>query len=107
MLFAQVVESLQRHLFRGDRIASLLKKNRLRLIEIGIYRWIKRIKILAEGQNVELVAALMNCLRDRSSNTAAFVAQKREQSHGGATKLGRGVDECRDIERSKEGGKFA
>jgi hypothetical protein len=43
-------------LFRGDRIAGLLKKNRVHLIEVGIYRQIERVEIFAESQTVELIA---------------------------------------------------
>ena len=35
LLFAQVSETLQRHLICGNRISALLKKNTARLIDIG------------------------------------------------------------------------
>ena len=75
MLFAQVSETLQRHLICGNRVSTLLKKNTLRLIEIGIHRWIQRVEIFAEPQTVELIAPLLDYLSERSSNAAAFVAQ--------------------------------
>src|SRR5262249_28951873 len=52
---------------------------------------------------MELLAALHNCLRDRSSNTAALVAQQSQQSHRGATKLGWDVNERCNVERGKDG----
>ena len=75
LLFAQVSETLQRHLVCGNRVSALLKKNTLRLIDIGTHRWIQRVEIFAEPQTVELIAPLLDCLSERSSNTAAFVAQ--------------------------------
>jgi hypothetical protein len=39
LLFAQIGESLQGHLLRGDRLAGLLEKKWLCLLEVGIYRW--------------------------------------------------------------------
>ena len=91
LLFAQVSESLQRHLFRGDRIASLLKKTGLDLIEVRIHGRTERIEIFAESQTVELIAALLNCLSNGRSDAPAFVAQKREQTDRGVTVLLAGV----------------
>jgi hypothetical protein len=41
LLFAEVGQALQGHLFRRNRVADLLKKNWLGLIEVGIYLWIQ------------------------------------------------------------------
>jgi hypothetical protein len=67
-------------LFRRDRVAGLLKKTGLDLIEVRIHGRIERIEIFAESQTVELIAPLLNCLSKGSSDAAAFVAQKREQA---------------------------
>ena len=86
MLLAQVIQGLQCHLLRGDGIADLLKIAGLNLREIRTYRRIQRIEIFAKPQSVKLVAPFLNCLRDRRSDAAAFVAQKRQQADGGATR---------------------
>jgi hypothetical protein len=92
-------------LFRGHRVAGLLKKTGLDLIEVGIHRRIERIEIFAESQTVELIAPLQNCLSNGSSDAATFVAQKREQTDRGAAKLRRNIQERGNVERSKNGGK--
>ena len=59
LLFAQVSETLQRRLICGNRVSALLKKNTLRLIDIGIHRWIQPVEIFAGPQTVELIASLL------------------------------------------------
>src|SRR5215471_15111063 len=73
LLFAQVGETLQCHLFRGDWITRLLKKNRVRLIKIRIYGRIQRIETFTESQTVELVAPFLKCLGERGADAATFV----------------------------------
>ena len=102
LLVAQVREALQGHLFRGDRIAGLLEKTGLGLIEIRVHRRVERIEIFAEAQAVELLAAFVNGLGDRSADAAAFVAQQREQTDGGAAQLRRNVEKRGDVERRED-----
>ena len=89
---------------RGHRIAGLLKKAGPNLIEVRIHRRIERIEIFAEAQGVKLVAPFLNCLRNGSSDAAAFVAQQREQTDRGAAQLGRNVQKGRDIQRREDRG---
>ena len=79
----------------------MLKKTGLGLVEIRIHRRIERIEIFAEAQTVELLAPLLNGLRDGSADAAAFIAQQREQADRGAAQLRRNVQERSDVERRK------
>ena len=74
LLLAQIIQGLQRHLVRGDRIAGLLEKARLDLREVGVHGRIERIEIFPKPQAVELVAAFLDGLSDRGADAAALVA---------------------------------
>ena len=62
LLLTQVVELLRSQLLGGDRIAGLLKEERLSLREEGIGGGIEGIEILAEPQGVKLITPLFDGL---------------------------------------------
>ena len=103
-MLPQIIEGLQRHLVGGDRIAGLLEEAGLDLREVGVHGRIERIEILAEAQAVELVAAFLDRLGDRSADAAAFVAQEREQTYRSPAQLLRDVKKGRHIERRENHG---
>ena len=87
LLGAQVIKHLQRQLFGSCGVAGLLKQSGLNLIEVGTYRRIEGVEIFVESQAVKLLAALVDRLRDRGADAAAFVAQERKQADGSAAQL--------------------
>src|SRR5271170_1970276 len=99
LLLAQVFEFLPRQLLRRQGIPGQLEEELLALREKGIRRRIEGIEIFAETQGVELIAPLLEGLRQRHPDAAALVAQQAQQAHGGATQLDRRVKISRDIRR--------
>ncbi len=99
---AQLAERLQRHVRDGDWIAAELAIPGPCLVEEVGHRRIERIEPLVEAQAVELLAPLVNGLRERGAHTAALVAQQREQPHGGPAHDRGDVEKGGDIERREE-----
>ena len=86
---------------RSDGIAGLLKELPLSLLEEGICRRIEGIERFNEPEAVELVAALLKCLRQRRPYAASLVAQQAQQADSRSAQLYWSVEVGRYIRRGK------
>jgi hypothetical protein len=101
LLLTQVLECLQSELLRSHGIAGLLKELPLSLIEEGICSRIEGIERFNQPETVELVAALLKCLRQRRTYAASLVAQQAQQTDSRSAQLYWNVEIGRYIRRGK------
>jgi hypothetical protein len=95
----QSLEDLDRHLVRRRGVACALEEDALHALEQRPHRGVERVQPFVQPQDVKLLAPLLDDLRDRRADAAAFVAQQGEQADGRTAQLCRNVDERRDLQR--------
>jgi len=102
LLGAQVVERLHGHLQRAHGVAGQLQKGVACLLEECGQRGVERVEEFIQPQEVELLAPLLECLRDGGADASSLIPQEREEADGGGAQSLRDVEVGGHIERGED-----